>query len=89
MKFKERKGIGGGRSSGGKLKKLLEGSTIVDLLTLAVLVYDFMLLRSTGYGTTNIFRMPTSQEVLAAQLTGLVVAIYIVEAVVDSAGSDH
>ncbi|MFB6241779.1 MAG: hypothetical protein ABEJ36_03175 [Candidatus Nanosalina sp.] len=72
----------------GKLKKLLEGSTIVDLLTLGVLAYDFMLLRSTGYGygSTSIFAMPTSQQMLAAQLTGLVVAIYIIEAVIDSAG---
>jgi hypothetical protein len=91
MEFKTRKGMSslGGGSSGGKLAKLLEGSTIVDLLTLGVLIYDFMLLRSTGYGATNIFRFPTSQEVLAAQLTGIVVAIYIVEAVIDSAGSDH
>lgn len=90
MGFGERKGLSTGRG-GGKLKKLLEGSTIVDLLTLGVLIYDFMLLRSmsSGYGTTNLFRMPTSQEILAAQLTGLVVAIYIVEAVIDSAGSDH
>jgi hypothetical protein len=92
MRLEKRKGsLTGGSRGGGKLKKLLEGSTIVDLLTLGVLIYDFMLLRSmgSGYGTVNLFRMPTSQEILAAQLTGLVVAIYIVEAVIDSAGSDH
>jgi mannose/fructose/N-acetylgalactosamine-specific phosphotransferase system component IID len=87
MKLQKRKGSSlTGSTGGGTLKKLLEGSTIVDLLTIGVLIYDFMLLKNTGYGTTNLFQFPSSQEILAAQLTGLVVAIYIIEAVIDSAG---
>jgi len=87
MKLKTRKGVNMGSSSGGnKLKKLLEGSTIVDLLTLGVLVYNFTLLRNTGYGSSNLFRMPGSQEMLGAQLTALVIGIYIIEAIIDSAG---
>jgi len=88
---KTRKGIGGHGSSG-KLQKLLEGSTIVDLLTLGVLVYNFILLRSVGsagYGSSSLLQMPASQEMLAAQLTALVVGIYVIEAIIDSAGSDH
>lgn len=87
MRFKKRKGLGGGHSRGkGHLKRLLEGSTIVDLLTLGVLAYNFTLLRDTGYGSSNLFAMPSSQEMLAAQLTALVLAIYVIEAVIDSAG---
>ena len=88
---KTRKGLGGGHGSGGKLKKLLEGSTIVDLLTLGVLVYNFILLRqagSSGYGSSSLLQIPSSQEMLAAQLTAVVVGIYVIEAVIDSAG-DH
>ena len=85
--LKERKGSGlGGSGSKGKLKKLLEGSTIVDLLTLGVLAYNFTLLRDTGYGSSNLLAMPGSQEMLAAQLTALVIAIYVIEAIIDSAG---
>lgn len=86
--FSTRKGSTlGGSSSKGKLKKLLEGSTIVDLLTLGVLGYNFILLRDTGTGyTSSLFQMPQSPEMFAAQLTGLVIAIYIIEAVIDSAG---
>ncbi len=87
--LKERKGSSlGGRSSKGKLKKLLEGSTLVDLLTIGVLVYNFMLLRdagATGYNA-SLLQAPGSQEMLAAQLTGLVIGIYIIEAIIDSAG---
>ena len=87
MKLRKRKGLGGGHGRGkGHLKKLLEGSTIVDLLTLGVLAYNFTLLRDTGYGSSNLFSMPSSQEMLAAQLTALVLAIYVIEAVIDSAG---
>jgi hypothetical protein len=91
MGLKNRKGRASlGSSGGGKLKKLLEGSTIVDLLTIGVLVYDFFLLRQNagGYGgAANIFQVSGDPMIIAAQLTGLVVAIYIIEAIIDSAGS--
>ena len=83
----DRKGSAlGGGSDKGKLKKLLEGSTLVDLLTLGVLGYNFTLLRDSGYGSSNLLAMPGSQEMLAAQLTALVIAIYVIEAIIDSAG---
>lgn len=85
--LKERKGSGLGSSGEkGKLKKLLEGSTIVDLLTLGVLAYSFTLLKDSGYGSSSLFAIPGSQEMLAAQLTALVIAIYVIEAIIDSAG---
>ncbi len=76
------------RSSGGKLKKLLEGSTIVDLLTLGTLALNFQILRSTGtgYGSNSIFQIPGSMEMLGAQLSALVIGIYVIEAIIDSAG---
>lgn len=84
-----RKGsLGGGHGSDGKLKKLLEGSTLVDLLTLGVLGYNFMLLRDAGASGYNasLFQAPGSQEMLAAQLTAVVIGIYVIEAIIDSAG---
>ncbi|WP_414838097.1 hypothetical protein ACK3SF_01710 [Candidatus Nanosalina sp. VS9-1] len=87
MILKNRKGSAlGGGSDKGKLKKLLEGSTLVDLLTLGVLGYNFTLLRDSGYGSSSLLQMPGSQEMLAAQLTALVIAIYVIEAIIDSAG---
>lgn len=89
ISLRERKGsLGGSHGSKGKLKKLLEGSTLVDLLTIGVLVFNFMLLRdagATGYNA-SLLQAPGSQEMLAAQLTGLVIGIYIIEAIIDSAG---
>lgn len=84
--LKTRKGLGGGHGSDGKLKKLLEGSTIVDLLTLGTLALNFQLLRDTGYGSSNLLQIPGSMDMLAAQLSALVIAIYVIEAIIDSAG---
>ena len=84
--LKNRKGLGGGHGSDGKLKKLLEGSTIVDLLTLGTLALNFQLLRDTGYGSSNLLQIPGSMDMLAAQLSALVIAIYVIEAIIDSAG---
>lgn len=88
---KTRKGISSHGGSSGKLKKLLEGSTIVDLLTLGTLALNFQLLRNTGtgYGSSSIFQIPSTMEMLAAQLSALVIAIYVIEAIIDSAGDSH
>ncbi|MFB6116825.1 MAG: hypothetical protein ABEK10_04930 [Candidatus Nanosalina sp.] len=83
---KTRKGYAAGGSDKGTLKKLLEGSTIVDLLTLGTLALNFQLLRNTGYGSSRLLQIPGSMEMLAAQLSALVIAIYIIEAIIDSAG---
>jgi len=86
---KTRKGsysTGGGK---GHLKKLLEGSTLVDLLTLGTLALNYQLLKNagtTGYGGGSILQIPSSMEMMGAQLSALVIAIYVIEAVIDSAG---
>lgn len=87
--MKNRKGSLTQSSSKGKLKKLLEGSTLVDLLTLGVLAYNFILLRNagtSGYGGGSLLQIPQSSEMLGAQLSALVIAIYVIEAIIDSAG---
>lgn len=84
--YNTRKGYAAGGSDKGHLRKLLEGSTIVDLLTLGTLALNFQLLRDTGYGSSNILQIPGSMEMLAAQLSALVIAIYVIEAIIDSAG---
>jgi hypothetical protein len=86
-----RKGFSSHGGGSGKLKKLLEGSTIVDLLTLGTLALNFQLLKSTGtgYGSNSILQIPSTVEMLAAQLSALVIAIYVIEAVIDSAGDSH
>lgn len=74
-------------SGGGGLKEKLEGSAVVDLLTVGVLAADFVLLRSagtTGFSSpSSLFAISMKPEFLAAQLTGLLLIIYVVEAVVD------
>ena len=75
-------------SSGGGLREKIEGSTIVDLMTVAVLAYDFMLLKNQGYGSTNLLQISTTPEIIAAQLTGLLLVVYVLEAIIDSS-SDH
>jgi hypothetical protein len=88
VELETRKGnsrIGGG--DGGKLKKLLEGSTIVDLLTLLTLSLNFQILRQSASGyNSSVFQVPGSIEMVAAQLSFLVIAIYVIEAIIDSAG---
>lgn len=87
--IRTRKGSLGHSKSKGKLKKLLEGSTLIDLLTLGALTYNFILLRNAGtggYGSSSILQIPSSSEMLGAQLSLLVIAIYIIEAIIDSAG---
>ncbi|AOV95147.1 hypothetical protein AQV86_04465 [Nanohaloarchaea archaeon SG9] len=73
---------------GGGLREKIEGSTIVDLLTVTVLAMDFWLLRNAGLGGFNspssLLTISMSGQVIAAQLTGLLLVIYIVEAVIDS-----
>jgi hypothetical protein len=89
MELKTRKGSLTDRGGeDGRLKKLMESSTLIDLLTIGVLLYDFFLLRQSagGYGGANLFRISGDPMVIAAQLTGLVVAIYFIEAIIDSAG---
>ncbi len=87
MNLKTRKGSIGHDSSGGKLKKLLEGSTIVDLLTLLTLGLNFQILRQSASGyNSSVFQVPGSIEMVAAQLSFLVIAIYVIEAIIDSAG---
>lgn len=73
-------------SSGGGLREKIEGSTIVDIMTVAVLGYDFMLLKDTGYGSSNLMQISTQPEIIAAQLTGLLLVVYILEAIIDSSG---
>ncbi|MFB6192639.1 MAG: hypothetical protein ABEK00_00130 [Candidatus Nanohaloarchaea archaeon] len=75
--------------SGGGLRDKIEGSSVIDIMTVAVLAYDFMLLKDTGYGSTSLLQVSTKPQIIAAQLTGLLLAVYLLEAVVDSAGSDH
>lgn len=75
-------------SSGG-LREKIEGSTIVDIMTVAVLGYDFMLLKDTGYGSTNLMQISTQPEIIAAQLTGLLLIVYVLEAIVDSSSGGH
>lgn len=81
-------GFGGG--GGGGLREKLEGSALVDLLTVGVLAADFILLRSsgtTGFSSpSSLFAISMKPEFLAAQFTGLLLVIYIVEAVVDKSG---
>lgn len=77
-----------GRNSG-SLREKIEGSTIVDIMTVAVLGYDFMLLKDTGYGSTNLMQISTQPEIIAAQLTGLLLVVYVLEAVVDSSSGGH
>ncbi len=74
-------------SSGGGLREKIEGSTVVDLLTVTVLAADFMLLRQAG---TSGFNSPSSLltvsadlNIIAAQLTGLLLIIYVGEAIID------
>ncbi len=76
-------------SSGGGIREKIEGSTVVDIMTVAVLAYDFMLLKDQGFGSTNLLQISTTPEIIAAQLTGLLLVIYIVEAIIDSSKSDH
>lgn len=75
-------------SSGG-LREKIEGSTIVDIMTVAVLGYDFMLLKDTGYGSSNLLQISTEPEMIAAQLTGLLLVVYVLEAIIDSSGDGH
>lgn len=78
-------GLGTG---GGGLREKIEGSTIVDLLTVTVLATDFMLLRQAGtqgfQSPSSIMSISTSPQIIAAQLTGFLLVIYIAEAVIDS-----
>ena len=78
-------------SSGGGLREKIEGSTIVDIMTVAVLGYDFMLLKDsgTGFGSNSLFQISTEPEMIAAQLTGLLLVVYILEAIIDSSGDGH
>lgn len=77
-------GLGTG---GGGLREKLEGSTVVDLLTVTVLAADFMLLRQAGTqgfsSPSSIMSVSTNPNIIAAQLTGLLLVIYIAEAIVD------
>ncbi|MFB6180848.1 MAG: hypothetical protein ABEJ93_03145 [Candidatus Nanohalobium sp.] len=75
------------RSSGG-IKDKLETSTIIDLMTVIVLAYDFMLLQDTGQfgGGPSVFSLSANPSIIAAQLTGLLLVTYILEAIVDSSG---
>ncbi|MFB6114789.1 MAG: hypothetical protein ABEK04_00735 [Candidatus Nanohalobium sp.] len=79
-----------GTGGGGGLREKLEGSTIVDLLTVFVLAGDFMLLRKAGTSgfssPSSLFEISMNPEFLAAQLTGLLLVIYVVEAVIDKSG---
>ena len=75
-----------GYGSGGGLREKIEGSTIVDIMTVAVLGYDFMLLKDTGYGSSNLMQISAQPEIIAAQLTGLLLVVYILEAIIDSSG---
>lgn len=78
-------GLGAG---GGGLREKIEGSTVVDLLTVTVLAADFMLLRQAGLqgfqSPSSIFMISTNPQIIAAQLTGLLLFIYIAEAIIDS-----
>jgi len=75
-------------TGGGGLREKLEGSTVIDLLTVSVLVLDFFLLREAGtkgFGSADsLLTVSSSPEVIAAQLTGLLLVIYIGEAIIDS-----
>jgi hypothetical protein len=75
-------------TGGGGLREKIEGSTIVDLLTVTVLAMDFWLLRSAGLqgfnSPSSLFTISFNVQVIAAQLTGILLVIYVLEAVIDS-----
>lgn len=78
-----------GSSGGGGLRSKIEGSTIIDLMTVGVLGYNFTLLKDQGYGNSSIMQLSGEPTIIAAQLTGLLLVIYVLEAIIDSSGSGH
>ncbi|MFB6191585.1 MAG: hypothetical protein ABEJ64_04100 [Candidatus Nanohaloarchaea archaeon] len=64
----------------------LEKSTVIDILTIAVLAYDgFMLYNSLGYSKEQVFTPFASLTVGAIQLTAVLVLVYFLEFLYDRA----
>jgi hypothetical protein len=65
---------------------MLEKSTVIDVLTIAVLVYDgYMLYNSLGYSKEQVFTPFASLTVGAIQLTAALVLVYFLEFLYDKA----
>lgn len=78
----------GGSSLGEKIEK----STIIDLLTVIVLGYiSSVLYNNLGYNKDQIFTLTADQNVLALQLSVLLIGIYVLELIYDrmTGGSSH
>lgn len=76
-------------SSGGGLGSLLEKSLIVDILTISVLAFNFYLLQAQmGFGD-SLLSVSTDPYTIAAQLTVVLIVVYILEMIVDKAGGAH
>lgn len=70
----------GGSSLGEKIEK----STIIDLLTVIVLGYiSSVLYTNLGYNKSEVFTLTANQNVLALQLSVLLIAVYAIELVYD------
>lgn len=65
---------------------MLEKSTVIDVLTIAVLAYDgYMLYVSLGYSKEQVFTPFASLTVGAIQLTAVLVLVYFLEFLYDKA----
>ncbi|QGA80572.1 hypothetical protein [Candidatus Nanohalobium constans] len=75
-----------GSSEGGFLKKFFDKSVIFDLFVLGVLALDAYLLQQTGtFSSSGITQFPPqSIEILAAQLTALLIVMKVLNAYIDS-----
>lgn len=70
----------GGSSLGEKIEK----STIIDLLTVIVLGYiSSVLYTNLGYNKSEVFTLTANQNVLALQLSVLLIAVYVLELIYD------
>lgn len=68
---------------------MLEKSTVIDVLTIAVLGYDgFMLYSSLGYSKEQVFTPFATPTVGAIQLTAALVVVYFLEFLYDKARGD-
>ncbi|MFB6204230.1 MAG: hypothetical protein ABEJ75_01155 [Candidatus Nanohaloarchaea archaeon] len=67
-----------------KITGFFEKSTLIDTLTVLVLAYDaFLLYNGLRFGQGQVFGVSTNPQVIAVQLTALLVVIYGLEAFYD------
>lgn len=65
-----------------------EKSTVMDALTVAVLGYDAVLLyNGLGFAQGQVFGVSTNPQVIAVQLTAVLILVYGLEALYDWARS--